>query len=138
MRNNDFVMYDIEIGEETEPNETDTEIIKTLNENIKTLNDNIQVLNENLEEASTEEASTEEASTEEASTEEASTEGIIFSDSSADTHLYLSTEVENATLNDLYSIALSTRNVLLLFLLLWLVLKLFGSLKNVICRIMNK
>ena len=123
MRNNDFVMYDIEIGEETEPNETDTEIIKTLNENIKTLNDNIQVLNENLEEAST---------------EEASTEGIIFSDSSADTHLYLSTEVENATLNDLYSIALSTRNVLLLFLLLWLVLKLFGSLKNVICRIMNK
>ena len=131
--NNDFVMYDIEIGEENETNETDTEIISTLNQNIKTLNDNIQMLNENLEEASTEEASTEEAST-----EEASTEGIIFSDASTDTHLYLSTEVENATLNDLYSIALSTRNVLLLFLLLWLVLKLFGSLKNVICRLMNK
>ena len=121
--NNDFVMYDIEIGEENETNETDTEIISTLNQNIKTLNDNIQMLNENLEEAST---------------EEASTEGIIFSDASTDTHLYLSTEVENATLNDLYSIALSTRNVLLLFLLLWLVLKLFGSLKNVICRLMNK
>lgn len=112
-------------------NEHDSEILKQIN-------DNLNALNEKLENSTTEETTenTTEENTED--TTEEITEGIIYKDSSADTHAYLSTEVENATINDLYTVALSVRNVLLLFVLVFFGIKAFGALKNVIYRIMNK
>ena len=68
---------------------------------------------EGVTEASTE-ISTEQGTTEQ-NTEQSS--GISYLDETQDTNLYLSTQVENANLNDMYSLVLSTRNCCLLFFL---------------------
>lgn len=63
---------------------------------------------------------------------------IVYLNDNADTHLYLTTEVQNAGLNDVFTVALSVRNILLLFFLMWLVIKIFDKFKNVFYRIFNK
>lgn len=107
---------------------------------LENLDGNVSELRRELAEYNAEEATTEEAITEEATTEEASTEepAIVFLGSGTDTHLYLSSEVENADLNDVYSMLLSTRNVLLLFFLVFLILKVGSMLRDIFARLMNK
>lgn len=126
-------VYDQEVGEDEQIILSDEQIVQDLQE----IKENVQ-LQQIKEEVVTEEVSTEEASTEEANTEEAITDGVIFLDENVDSKPYLSSEVQNASVNDLYSIALSTRNILLLFVLFFFCYKIFGSLKNVIYRLMDK
>lgn len=61
--------------------------------------------------------------------------GISYLDDTQDTNLYLSTQVENADLNDMYSLVLSTRNCCLLFFLFvagYLVIK---TIINIVSKI---
>lgn len=58
------------------------------------------------------------------------TEGQII-----DTKLYLSSEVSGADINDVYSIMLSTRNIVLLFFMIWLLLKVKTSIHSVLSKI---
>lgn len=107
---------------------------------LENLDGNVSELRRELAEYNAEEATTEEVTTEEATTEEATTEEpqLVYLGSGTDTHLYLSTEVENADLNDVYSMLLSTRNVLLLFFLVFLILKVGSMLRDIFARLMNK
>lgn len=63
---------------------------------------------------------------------------IVHLDETADTHMYLTTPVENASINDVYTLSLSIRNLLLVFFLFWLSLKIFGLLRAAIERVMNR
>lgn len=137
----DFIFWSNDLNEEVEENE-DQDTLEEINENILTLNENVVALNETLtsEEDITEEEITEEEITE-ASSENASVSPSLdlISDNAVDEHLYLSgVPAEDASLNDLYAIALSTRNIVLLFFLFFCFFKFFGALKNLIYRIMNK
>lgn len=78
-----------------------------------------------------------EVSTEQSSTEQntVNSSGIVYLDETQDTNLYLSTQVQNVDLNDMYSLMLSTRNCCLLFFLFvagYLVIK---TIINVISKI---
>lgn len=125
-------LYD-EVNENVSNSEQDPPNYTELNENINRLNENITLLNETLS-PSTEETSEE---VKEESPEELTTETLVV-DSSVDSHLYLSGTVQNATIDDLYALALSGRNIILLFFLLLVLWKLWGALKNAIFRIMDK
>lgn len=76
-----------------------------------------------------------ENSTEEASTEEPQ---LTYLDETVDHHLYMTSEVENADINDIFTMLLSVRNVALLFMLLWLSLKIFGMIRAAVDRVMNR
>lgn len=97
---------------------------------LENLDGNVSELRRELAEYNAEEATTEEATTEEPQ--------LVYLGSGTDTHLYLSSEVENADLNDVYSMLLSTRNVLLLFFLVFLILKVGSMLRDIFARLMNK
>lgn len=110
---------------------------------LENLDGNVSELRRELAEYNAEEATTEEATTEEVTTEEVTEEPteepqLVYLGSGTDTHLYLSSEVENADLNDVYSMLLSTRNVLLLFFLVFLILKVGSMLRDIFARLMNK
>lgn len=75
----------------------------------------------------TEETSEEATTTGECDIEYITTEGQII-----DTRLYLSSPVVNASINDLYSISLSIRNILLVFGLLLILFKFKGMAHNAI------
>lgn len=62
---------------------------------------------------------------------------LTFLDPRADHHLYLSSEVEFANLNDIYSIALSIRNIILLLVLVLVGWKLFNLCKSAIYKMFN-
>ena len=51
---------------------------------------------------------------------------------------YLTVDVDGATLNDLYTIGLSLRNILLLFFLVFCVFKFGGMLKSCIYRALGR
>lgn len=70
--------------------------------------------------------------TEEVSEEEATTEGVIV-----DEHLYMSKEYTDKDINDVYSMALSIRNIVLFFVLVVLCWKGFSIMKNLVYRVMN-
>lgn len=78
-----------------------------------------------------------ERSLEESSTEE-STSTLTYLDETVDTHLYLTSQVENATINDVYTIGLSIRNVLVLALLLGLSLFFFKLVRTALERMLNR
>lgn len=136
------VVYDVDPVETEQPTEQQTEqsteqnsVLENLNRNIEELNGHLTLLEERA--AEEEEVTTEEVTEE--STEAASEDpGIVYLDSSADVHAYLSTEVENASINDLYTVMLSCRNIVLLMFLIFLMWKMWGALKNVISKIMNR
>ena len=86
----------------------------------------------NQESAEGTETSTE-ASTE-ASTESADIEFLTTEGQNVDTSLYMSCEVSGATIDDLYSITLSLRNVCLVFFLFIVLLKFKGMTHNAINR----
>lgn len=73
-----------------------------------------------------------EENTEEVSEEEATTEGVIV-----DEHLYMSKEYTDKDINDVYSMALSIRNIVLFFVLVVLCWKGFAIMKNLVYRVMN-
>lgn len=73
-----------------------------------------------------------EEGTEEVSEEESTTEGVVV-----DEHLYLSKEYTDKDINDVYSMALSVRNILLLFVLVVFCWKGFSIMKNLVYRVMN-
>ena len=64
--------------------------------------------------------------------------GINYLDETADTHLYLTSPVENATINDIYTMELSIRNVLVLALLLGLSLFFFKLVRTALERMLNR
>lgn len=130
----EYILFD-EDGE-IETNESQNEILEILNENIQTLNENVQILNETL--TSEEEVTEEEVTEEEITEAETIDSSLVFADTTVDSHLYLSSEVDGATLNDIYSIGLSIRNLLLVFLLFYAGLRCIGALKNALYHIMNK
>ena len=59
-------------------------------------------------------------------------------DHGVDGHLYMSTQVENADLNDVYSMLLSTRNVLLLGVMLGLIVACFLLFRMAIERLLYR
>lgn len=69
--------------------------------------------------------------------ERSSSDGITFY-GYTDHTLYLSADVDGATINDLYSMMLSTRNIILLFFLFFIVFKLGNMLKSVLYRVYNR
>lgn len=69
--------------------------------------------------------------------ERSSSDGITYY-GYTDHTLYLSADVDGATLNDLYSMMLSTRNIILLFFLFFIVFKLGNMLKSVLYRVYNR
>lgn len=73
-----------------------------------------------------------EENTTEVSEEETTTEGVIV-----DEHLYMSKEYTDKDINDVYSMALSIRNIVLLFVLVVLCWKGFAIMKNIVYRVMN-
>lgn len=85
----------------------------------------------NQESAEGTEASTE-ASTE--STESANLEFLTTEGQNVDTSLYMSCDVSGATINDLYSLTLSIRNICLVFFLFIVLLKFKGMTHNAINR----
>lgn len=64
--------------------------------------------------------------------------GLKVLDETVDTHLYLTSQVENATINDVYTIGLSIRNVLVLALLLGLSLFFFKLVRTGLERMLNR
>lgn len=64
--------------------------------------------------------------------------GLVFLDETVDNHLYLTSEVENADINDLYTMTLSIRNVCVLAFLLFLVLFFFKLCRTVLERALNR
>lgn len=62
---------------------------------------------------------------------------VIF-DRPTDNSYYFSAQVDGATINDIFSIGLSIRNILLLFFLFFVCFKFLDKLKGIIYRIFNK
>lgn len=62
---------------------------------------------------------------------------IDFLDESVDHHLYLSSEVQDASIDDVYSMLLSTRNIILLFFLVLLLWQSFRVLKSAFYKVFN-
>ena len=72
------------------------------------------------------------------STEEASTEiPLVVMPPNVDNNLYLSGVAENVTLNDIYSVTLSFRNICFLFFLMVCGFCLFKAFKSIIYKIFN-
>lgn len=72
------------------------------------------------------------------STEEATTEvPLVVMPPNVDNNLYLSGVAENVTLNDIYSVTLSFRNICFLFFLLVCGFCLFKAFKSIIYKIFN-
>lgn len=97
-----------------------------LQESVDSLNESMNTLVK-LNERSLEEGTTEE-----------STSSLVYLDETVDTHLYLTSQVENATINDVYTIGLSIRNVLVLALLLGLSLFFFKLVRTALERMLNR
>ena len=73
---------------------------------------------------------TTETTTQDLNVEYVTTEGQIV-----DTRLYLSSPVENADINDCYSLLLSIRNLFVLFLIIFVFFKVKTSIHNVLAKI---
>ena len=87
---------------------------------------------ESSAEVNQESAESTEASTE--STESADLEFLTTEGQNVDTSLYMSCEVSGASINDLYSLTLSLRNICLVFFLFIVLLKFKGMTHNAINR----
>lgn len=72
----------------------------------------------------------------EETTEESSE--LVYLDETVDNHLYLTSQVENATMDDLYTMTLSIRNVCVLALLLGLSLFFFKLVRTGLERMLNR
>lgn len=79
---------------------------------------------------------TTEATTE--TTEDKQLEYITTENEKVETTLYLSTPVENATLNDIYSLLLSFRNLFMFFMLFLLVFKCKTMIHNAWAKVRGK
>ena len=66
------------------------------------------------------------------------TPDLIYLDETVDSHLYLTSQVENADINDVYTMTLSIRNVCVLALLLALSFCIFKLLRTCLERMLNR
>ena len=82
-----------------------------------------------------EETTEDNTETTETSTQDLSIEYVTTEDQFVDTRLYLSAPVSGADLNDVYSLMLSTRNIVLLFFMIWLIFKVKTSIHSVLSKI---
>ena len=115
--------------ESTEPdttNEVILERLESIDEHLEHLDSTEEVTEEVLEESSSEDASTEE-----------STE-LVYLDPTIDHSLYFTTQVENADLNDIYTIQLSIRNILLIFGLFALAFICYRMIRGTVDRLLNR
>lgn len=114
--------------------------IQDMSGNLRILSDYVQDLQASSEEEARREGETEAPSlqilAEMEMDEETSEERPV--DHGADGHLYMAEQVENADLNDIYSMLWSTRNVVLLFMLLWLSVICFKLFRSAIERLFNR
>lgn len=115
-----------------EPTERDTTNEAILDE-LRVLNEHMRVAEE---EATTEEVTTEEVPSEEGASLEEVT--LFIDDPTVDNTLYMSSTVQNATINDVYSIQLSIRNLLLLGGLLALAIVLWKMVRSTVDRLLNR
>ena len=118
-----------EVTEEvTEPDTTNEAILEQL-----------RTLNEHLEVMSTTEEEVEEVTTEEVTEQvtEVVTE-LVYDDPTVDHTLYLSTTVQNADIDDLYAIQLSTRNILLVGFLFGLGFICYRMIRSTVERLLNR
>ena len=119
--------------------------MESVEEGFQRLGSKLDTLNRNVEGLqATEEEPVEQETTEEASlamieeTSEDENGDLVLVDHGVDGHLYMSTTVENADLNDIYSMLLSTRNVLLLGVMLGLVICCFLLFRMAIERLLYR
>ena len=103
---------------------------------LENLDGNVTMLRQELAEYNSEEPT--EEPTEEVTEEPTEEPQLVYLGSGTDTHLYLTSQVENADINDVYTMILSTRNILLLFLLVFVAFKFGSMLRDVIARFMNR
>ena len=105
--------------------------VNTINENLGEIASGIERTNELLAVSSVEEDTGN-------STEEITEHELIYgSGTVADGTLYFADKVDNANLNDLYSMVWSVRNTLLIFMFLLLFVLIFKTFKNLIYRFTN-
>lgn len=104
-----------------------SEGVNSINENLGEIASSIERTNELLE-----------VSTVEDTTEEVTEHEIVYgSGTVADGSLYFADKVENANLNDVYSMLWSVRNIILIFMFLVLFVLLYKAFKNLIYRFTN-
>lgn len=143
---NDSLIKSTEDNEVIEDDEENTEVPFT-DENIilalEGINDNISLLREEMSEYNREEITEipSEEPTEEATEEPSTTSPIpdltFLNGDEVDSRLYLSGEVKYADINDVYSMLLSARNVLILFLMVFIIFKSASIFKNGILKLMK-
>ena len=137
---------EIEEGLETEQiTEEQTEMVNNIDysDYFEDISEQLQIIRESLEEQETEQETEQAAENSSVSSGtvpgSGSSTGLeILGSGSGDFNLYLSDKVDNASINDLYSMAVSIRNILLLFFLFWSFYKLIGIFKNLLYKVMNK
>ena len=101
--------------------------VDSINESLGKIASGIEHTNEFLETSSVEE-----------NTEENTEHEIIYSSGTvADGTLYFADKVDNANINDLYSMLWSVRNIILIFMFLVLFVLLYKAFKNLIYRFTN-
>ena len=104
------------------------------NENLIQIKESLEYLNEQLEVLTVEDT---EDITEEV-TEEVTEHTLIYSSGTvADGTLYFSDKVENADINDLYSMVWSVRNTILIFLFIFVFVLLYKAFKHLIYKFTN-
>lgn len=116
---------DVFVSDDTNTTESEKDTLSSdeLIQIVKSLQSENEILRDQIEEGTTEEASTE-------------IPGVVIPPS-VDGQLYLSGQAENVTLNDIYSVTLSFRNICLLFFLLVCGFCLFKAFKSLIYKIFN-
>lgn len=110
-------------------------------ENFERLEEQIEEIKDMITDLTEEETDeeTEEVTTEEVTEEILEDNGLkVLGSGSGDFTLYFSDKVENASLNDIYSMMVSVRNILLLFFLIWSIYKVIGIFRNVLYKLMNR
>lgn len=123
-----------ENGNPVESTEVATEdpVVVALNEGFSNLDNRMVTLQNTLEESMTTEEVTEQAT-------EATEEPVLtFEDETVDNALYMSSKVENATMDDMYSLVLSFRNVTIVLMFMLIGFLVFRMLRNAVERVMYR
>ncbi len=117
-----------EVTEEPIPEEE----LPVQKKDINALKDSVDGLSQNVDKVG--KLLTAENTTEEATTEQ----GLTYLDETVDKHLYLTSKVENASINDVYTMTLSIRNICALALLLAVSLFLVKGIRTALERLLNR
>lgn len=119
-----------EITEEISTEEIPEEEMPVQKKDIDSLKESVEGVSKSVDNLASQEKSRAEMSTQ--------SSGLVYLDETVDSHLYLTSQVENATMNDLYTMTLSIRNVAVLALLIFLSLGLFKLVRTGLERMLNR